>query len=65
MDSDASSEFCNQSRINVTSTMKTSETNGTVRRKADDRTTINQKTIGQKTVGHDLSGQRIVGQDDV
>ena len=45
--------------------MEISETNGSVRRKTDDQTTINQKAIDQKTVGRDLSGQRIVGQDDV
>ena len=65
MDSDTCSEFCNQSRINATSTMEISETNGFVKRNTDDQTTINQKTIDRKTVGRDLGGQRIVGQDDV
>ena len=60
--------------------MGTSETNKAVRRKADDRTTINQETIvqeivsrdindrqppDQETVGRDLSDRRIIGQDDV
>ena len=65
MDSGTCSGFCDQSRINATSTMEISEAIGPVRRKTDDQTTINQKTIDQKTVGRDLSGQRIVGQDDV
>lgn len=60
--------------------METSETNKAVRRKADDRTTINQETIvqeivshdindlqlpDQETVGRDLSDRRNIGQDDV
>ncbi len=60
--------------------METSETNEAVRRKADDRTTINQETIvqeivsrdindlqlpDQETVGRDLSDRRNIGQDDV
>ena len=65
MDSGTCSEFCNQSRINVTSTMEISEAKGSVRRKTDDRKTINQKAIDRNTVGRDISGQRIVGQDDV
>ncbi len=65
VDSGTLSEFCNLSRIRTTSTMEISETNGSVKRKTDDRTTINQKTSDQKTVDPDLGGQRIVVQDDV
>ena len=60
MDSGTCSGFCDQSRINATSTMEISEAIGSVRRKTDDQTTIDQKTVGRE-----LSGQRIVGQDDV
>ncbi len=67
-------------QIRFISTMETLETNEAVRRKADDRATINQETIvqeivsrgindrhplDQKTVGRDLGDRRTIVQDDV
>ena len=47
-----------------TSTMEISETNGAVRRDADDRTTINQETNDQNITGRDLSGRQTIERKD-